>query len=151
RRHDPALLALAGERHARGDLPVEQDPLDQGPGDDMQVLAMLDGRNIGARGALAQTVARRGLKVARPLLPRAIEVGIVGYALRDRRPNEGVGDGMRLRQIADGNRPVDAVPLVRAALLVLGALEIGQDILVGPSFVAEGGPTVIVFALAAHI
>src|SRR4029453_12181858 len=47
--------------------------------------------------------------------------------------------------------PADAMELVGAALLVLGALEVGQDRIVVPALAAPLAPFIVVVGVAAHI
>ena len=53
--------------------------------------------------------------------------------------------------VGDAERPADAMIVVGAALLVLGALEIGQHVLVRPADIAELAPDVVVLGLPAHV
>ena len=54
-------------------------------------------------------------------------------------------------QIGDAKRSAGAVMLVGAALLVLGAPEIGQHVLVRPAGIAELAPQIEILSLAADV
>src|SRR5215475_6977469 len=58
---------------------------------------------------------------------------------------------MRFADIGDGERPAYPVQHVLAALLVLGATEIGQNILKAPAGIAELPPMIKVRGLAADV
>ena len=88
--------------------------------------------------------------VAGPILARAVEIVVAGKAELSRGRNEGFADRV-LRDIRYAERASGAVEPVGAANLVLGALEIGQDILKRPAGIAELAPMVEILGLAADI
>ena len=58
---------------------------------------------------------------------------------------------MHRAAVADAQRPADAVVAARAALVVLGALEVRQDVVVAPAVEAHGRPLVVVGAVPADV
>src|SRR5262249_56695935 len=80
-----------------------------------------------------------------------VDVWVAGEAGRLRRLEEGLARRVRLAYVGDRERPAGAVQRVLAALLVLGAAEVGQHVLEAPAGVAELAPAVVVGVLAAHI
>jgi hypothetical protein len=64
---------------------------------------------------------------------------------------EGFAQRVRLAHIGDRERPARPVQRIRAALLVLGAPEIGKHILEAPAGVPELSPAVEILHLAADV
>src|SRR5262249_11891754 len=54
-------------------------------------------------------------------------------------------------EVRDGERPARGVEGVVAARLILRALEVGQDVLIGPALIAELAPMVVILGLAANV
>src|SRR5688572_27153795 len=106
---------------------------------------------IGHRGAAAQSLARRALKVADAFLTRPVEIAIAPDAGRLAGFDERVGERMPVLDVRYRQRTADAVPVVRAARLVFRLLEIRQAVRVPPARIAEVPPVVEVFPLAANI
>ena len=115
---------------------------------DAQVRTPLRRPQVADRRAAAPAVSRRGLVVARPFLGRAVEIVVARNAERHRRGDEGVAHLVPIRKIGHGDRAADAVPLARAAAMVLGLLEIRQQVVEAP---AGHAPAVVVLALAADV
>ena len=65
--------------------------------------------------------------------------------------DERLAQRMRLAHIAHRERPADAVQLVLAALLVLGAAEIRQHVGEAPAGIAELAPVIEVLRLPADV
>ena len=65
----------------------------------------------------------------------------------DERPRERV----HRAAVRDGKRPAGAVPVVGAAFVVLGALEVGQHLVVAPPGPDQVAPLVVVRAIAADV
>ncbi len=147
------VAAVDHVAHAHGAVLVEDDALDQGVGDDVDVVAVaLDRRpQIGAGRAPALLVALRHLVVADAVLLGAIEVVVARYAGLGAGADEAVVDLERMALLGDVQRPFSAVILVVVALVVLGLLEEGQHLAVAPALVAELAPVVVVGGVAAHI
>ena len=134
-----------------GTPPVEQDPLRQRRGLDVQVAASLGGTQIRPRRARPPAVPRRGLKPAGAFLRRAVEVGIVGYAGLDRRLDECPRQRIGVQHIRHRQRTAGAVIIIGAALLVFGLLEIRQYVVKTPAGVAVLAPAVVILVLAANV
>jgi hypothetical protein len=130
---------------------IEQDALRQRRCLDMQVGARPGGAKIGHRGTGSSAVARRGLKISGAFLGGAVEIGVFGDAGLCRRLDECRGERIGMTQIGYRLRAADAVKLVGAARLVLGFLEIGQDVVITPAIVAALAPAIVILALAADV
>ena len=65
--------------------------------------------------------------------------------------DEGFAQRVRLAHIGNRERAARAVQFIRAALLVLGAPEVGQHILEAPAGIAELPPVVVILGLTANI
>ena len=115
-----------------------------------EVLALLRIAQIGARARPAPRPADGGLVEAHAFLGPAVEVGIGRDAGLLGRFVHGLGQGRLPAMVGDFQRPA-AVELVGAALLVLGALEIGQDRIVVPALAAALAPFVVISRIAAHV
>src|SRR6516225_4400970 len=68
-----------------------------------------------------------------------------------RRFDESLAQRMWLADVGDGKRPADAVKVVGAALLILGAPEIRQHVGKAPAGIAELPPVIVVLVLAADV
>ena len=122
--------------------------------------ALRDDREIGPaarlaqiadRGRAAASVARRELEIAGAFLGRAVEIIVARKARLLRGRDECLAQRMRFADIGHGKRPAGTMQRVLAPLLVLGAPEIGQDILEAPAGIAELPPVIEIFRLAADI
>ncbi len=118
---------------------------------DAQICAFSRGPQIcyGATGAAA--LARRRLVVARAFLARTVEIVIACDAEFARGGDEGIAQRMPVGQIAYLERTAAVVVFARTALLVFRFAEVRQHLGVTPARVAERGPSVEVFALAANV
>src|SRR6266849_1699882 len=56
-----------------------------------------------------------------------------------------------MSQIGNRQRAAGTVEIVGAALLVLGFLEIGQDVVITPAAVAVLAPAIVILVLAANV
>ena len=152
---DPGLggfaLAVLDILNADGLLAFEQDSGGQGPGLDSEILATHGGMQIGHRRRAALTVLHGELVVANPLLFGAVNVGIARNAGFDTRLHHGVGDFMGVPDVGYVERAVHGMVVAGSPFLVLGAQEIGTNIVPAPPFAAELAPAVIVGVLATHI
>ncbi len=106
---------------------------------------------IADRGRPAPAVLGGELEIAGAFLGGAVEIVVARVARLLRGCDEGFAQRMRLAHIGDRERPAGAVQFVAAALLVLGAPEIGQHVGKAPADIAELAPVVVVLVLAAHI
>ncbi len=137
--------------HARRPAAVRQDPRCLRLGGHGQVRPAARGAQVGDRGRAAEAVARGELVVAGAFLRRTVEVVVA------RNPDLGPGRDQRLDQLvlrADVGHPqraVGAVPLARAAHVVLEPAEVREHVGVRPARVAERGPAVVVVAMAANV
>ncbi len=130
---------------------VEQDAGRERVGDDLEVGAPARLAQIAGRGRAAQPVARGVLEVAGAFLGGAVEVVVARMARLLHGRDERLAQRMRLAHVGHGERPADPVQRVGAALLVLGAAEIGEHVVVAPARIAELAPAVEVLVLAADI
>src|SRR6202021_794479 len=120
---------------------LEQDAGRMRLGRDGQVGAALGGAEISARRAPAPAVGGRRLVIADAFLGRAVEIVIGGNAGFARRLDHRVAERAAHR-VRHMQRSAAAVELVGAALLVLGLLEIGQHVVIGPAVAALLAPAV---------
>jgi hypothetical protein len=106
---------------------------------------------VGDRGRAAHAVALRQLVAAHALLLAGVEVVQLGDAGRGRRLHERVGERVHRVRVRHAERAAGAVELGGAALVVLGALEVGQHVVPAPAGVAEVAPLVVVAPVAADV
>ena len=123
-----------------------------GAGDDLQVGPSCVGRDVSAGRTPAFPVLLGDLGGRGAKLARAVVIRVARQPLRLASLQEGLVDDTRAAQVADVQRPADAAVVVGAeALVVLGLLEQGQDLFIGPARVAERCPAVVVLAVAAGV
>ena len=91
------------------------------------------------------------LEIGHAFLHGAVVVLVEGNADIPCAGDEVVGDRTPQPEVGNLQRPADSVVFAGAALLVLGFLEVGQDIGVAPARIAQRNPALVVFALAAHV
>jgi hypothetical protein len=135
----------------RGTFPLEEDAFGEGARPHRQVPAPQGGPQERVGTTPAAPALQGHLKEAGPVLFAAVEVGVLGGADLRRRPDEGPRQGVGVAQVRDVQGPAHAVEGVRAALVVLGVLELGEDIGVAPPRVAQAGPLVEVLAVPAAV
>src|SRR5436190_2045122 len=102
-------------------------------------------------GASAATPADGDLKGADAFLLCAVEISVEFIAGLLTAGDKGIVQFVVRAQVANRERPADTVKIVGAALLVLGATEIRQDIIVGPTGIAHLAPSVEILPLAADV
>jgi len=145
---DRAVLRIFEADGARA---VEQYPMGKGADLDRKVGALHRRAQIGDRGAAPAHPAYGQLIIADALLLGAVEIGVGREAGLLRTRGEGVVQLVRRAQVGDVERAAGPVIIVGAALLVFGAPEIRQDVVIGPADIAELAPTIEILALAADI
>jgi hypothetical protein len=99
-------------------------------GDHLEVGALERRRQERSRGAAAQPVALGELIAADALLGGAVEVLVVWVPRLERRLDPGVSQRLQRATVRHRQRAAHGVVGVRAALVVLRALEVRQDVLV---------------------
>jgi len=115
---------------------------------DREVGPVEDRVQVGHRGAAAPAVARGQLVPAETVLRRPVEVLVGGQAARGARIEEGLREPGPRERVRHAQRPADAVVLGRSADVVLGAQEVGQQVVPAP---AQLAPLVVVELVAAHV
>ena len=116
-----------------------------------EVRPLLGRPQIGHRRRAAQAPAIGQLEVAGTLLARAVEVAVARNAQLVAGLDISLAQRVRLLGVGHGKRAAGAVQGVRAALLILGLDEIGQDVVPVPAGIAELAPVPKVLGLAADV
>ena len=147
RRGDAVLHEFETDRA----LAVEQHAVREGADFDGQVGPLHRRAQIGERGAAPPHLAHGQLVVADAFLLGAVEIGVGREPGLLRGGDKGVVQFVAGAQIGDVERAAGAVIIVRAALLVLGAAEIRQHVVIAPADAAELPPIVEILPLAADI
>jgi hypothetical protein len=142
-----AALALDADRAE----PVEDDSLHLDACLDRQVGTAQHRMQERHRRRAAAAVALRQLVVAHPVLGGGVEVVVRGQARGDPGLDHRVHHRVRVATFAHRQRPAGAVVLVGAALVVLGALEVGKEVGVAPAVAAGVAPAVVVGGVAADV
>ena len=106
---------------------------DQRAGLDLEVRPPLRRAQIGDRGRAAQAAPGGQLEVAGTLLDRAVEVVVARDAELRSQASMKASISSWLAAVGDRERAARAVEVVGAARLVLGALEVGQDVVERPA------------------
>ena len=132
-------------------LAVEQHAMREGADLDLEIGPLHRRAQIGNRGAAPPHLAHRQLIIADPFLLGAVEIGIGGKPGVLAPADKGVVQFVAGAQIGDVERSAGAVIIVGAALLVLGAAEIRQDVVIRPADIAELAPIIEILLLAADI
>jgi hypothetical protein len=130
---------------------LEQDAVRQGADLDPQVGPLQRRTQIGNGSTAPPLVAHGQLQWTHPILLGAVEIVVPPVAGLLRGGDEGVVEFVAGPQIAHVERPAGTVMRVGAALLVFGAPEIGQHVVVGPAGVAELAPQLKILALPADV
>ena len=150
-RPDAAERAVLHEFETDRALAVEQHALREGADFDLQVRPLHRRAQIGERGAAPPHLAHGQLVVADAFLLGAVEIGVGLEPGLLRGGDKGVVQFVAGAQIGDVERPAGAVIIVPAALLVLGAAEIRQHVVIAPADAAELPPIVEILPLPADI
>ena len=143
--------AVVNELDTHGAIALEDDALDEDVRADLEVGPVRHRMEERVRRAAAHAVPLRELEARDSL-------GLVDVQVLDVRI-PGVDRGFQLRLDERGHgaavghreRPADAVELVRAPLVVLGALEVREHLVVRPARAALLGPAVEVGAVTAEV
>ena len=120
-------------------------------GSDREIRSFARGIEIGIRSAPAAALAGRALVGSRPVLHAVVEVVVRGQSRLDRRGDPMLRQLEPERMVRDAKRTARAMKCVRAALLVLGLLEIGEHALPVPSGAAAALPIVVVRRVTAYV
>ena len=146
-----AAEAAAPDRNAGDLVAIDDQPFDQRLGADIEIGRFAQRLDIGTRCGPALAIALGHLVKAEAFLLRTVEIGIDRQLQLRRRFDEGVAGGIGVFLVAHEQRTAVAVIFVRPALVGLGLLEIGQNVVVGPAVAAHLGPVVVIPAMAADI
>src|SRR5205807_2440740 len=143
--------AVAQELDAARPAVFDDDPRRMRVGADRQVRTPPRLVQIGARRAPAPLAVGRALEGAGAFLLAIVEIVVARQPGLDPRGNESIGQFPADRLVHDAQRPAGAVCCARAALLVLGFLEIGQHAVPIPAGAAALPPEIVIGRVAAHI
>jgi len=121
-------------------LALEQHAVRQCPELDAQIGPPHCRPQICDRSAAPPHVADGHLQWADPVLLGAVEIRVELMAGLLRSGDKGVVQFVPRPQVGNAKWPAGAMMFVGAALLVLGAPEIGQHVLIGPAGIAELAP-----------
>jgi len=116
-----------------------------------QVGALHRRAQVAVRGAPAAAVALKDDRHPNPVLLGRVEVGVGGDSGSLRRLQEPLRERPRRALVGDVDRAARSMELRGAALEVLGANEVGQDVLEAPAVTAGVAPTVEVHRPAADV
>ena len=130
---------------------VEHHPLDLQVCLDREVRPLHRRMQIRHRGAAAPSFALRQLVMADAVLRGAVEVVVTLEAGLRAGFHEGIHHGVARASFGHRQRPARAVQLGLAPLVVLGALEVRQQVVESPSRTARVAPPVVVRAVAADV
>src|ERR1019366_3638788 len=108
-------------------------------------------REICLRSAAAFPVLVSNLVKESTFLLRAIVIGIQRDALHRRRVEEKLADIAIVTRIGHVQRAVLAVEIVLELFVIFSALKQRQHLIVGPAWIPERGPVVVVPLVAAYI
>jgi hypothetical protein len=145
--HDPVLRIF----EAYCALALEQHAVRQCADLDAQIGPPHCGAQISHGSAAAPHVADGDLQRSDTVLLGAVKVGVEFMARLLRPGNKGVMQFVAGPQIGDAQWTANAVMLVGAAFLVLGAAEIGQYVLIRPAGIAELAPQIEILLLATDV
>jgi hypothetical protein len=121
-------LAVAGDLHPDRSVTGEEDPQRERAGDHVQVLPSGRRMQVRVRRAAAQAVALGELKAADALLASAVEVGIAFVPGLLGGLEHRVDERVQGPAVGHSQRSADPMVRVLATLVVLGTLEVGQDV-----------------------
>src|SRR5262249_2165257 len=145
------LLAVVDDLDADGPRALEHDAVHARVGAHLDVAALDRRAQVGDRRRAAAAVALGDLEAPGALLGGPVVVVVARDADLLAGVDERLDDRVHRAALADAQRAADPVVPVRAALVVLGALEVRQDVLVAPAGVPHRRPAVVVGPVAAHV
>ena len=147
------LLELAGllKLHAHRTFVLQQDAGGVGVGEHLQIGPRAVGAQVGLGRAVAFSVLVGDLVQANPFLFWPIEVRVQAVTGLLRGFDEHRSEAVRAAQVHHVERATRAVQGIATALIVLGALEVGQHVIEAPARVALGGPLVVVPPVPAQV
>jgi len=143
--------AVPQRPHAGRARAVEEHPERVGVGAHLEVRAIGHRADVGRRRALAPPVALGHLPPADTVLRRAVEVVVRGEPRRERCVDERLGVRVARSAVGDRVRATDAVIGVGAAIVVLAALPVRQQLVVAPARAPGVAPRVVVPRQAAEV
>jgi hypothetical protein len=143
--------AAAPDLHAGHAPAFDHQLFDQRVGAHIEIARPADRLDIGAGGGPAFALALGDLIEAEAVLPLAVEVRIgaqlQGCGSLDKGAAGGVGGGL----VGHEQRAACAMIIITAALVRLGALEVGEHVIIAPPCAAFGRPVVVIPAVSADI
>ena len=144
-------MTVARDLHSHGAIALEQDARGHRAGDDIEIGALPRRVQVGVRAGAAKPIALGELEAPHALLPRAVEVRVVLVAGLPRGLDHRVHERVHRAALGHAERSAHAVEGVLAALVVLGAPEVRQHVVVAPAVEPHRGPLVVVGAVAADV
>jgi hypothetical protein len=148
---DDLAHAVRNRLDADGAVALEDDPLDEHAGGDLEVRPPLGRVQERVGGAAAQPVALSQLEARDAFGLGHVQVGDVLVAGLYRRLELEIGERGHRAAVGHGERAADPVELVLPPLVVLGALEVRQHLVVRPAGATARRPLVEVRAVAAEV
>ena len=143
--------AVPDELDADGALALEHEPLGEDRDDDLQVRPPFGRVEERVGGAAAQAVPLGELEARDALGAVDVQVGDVLVSGLDGGVEHQVGEPAHRAAVGHRERAADAVEVVLPALVVLGAPEVRQHLVVRPAGAAVRRPAVEVGAVAAEV
>ncbi|MCY1424056.1 hypothetical protein D9M71_397880 [compost metagenome] len=144
-------LAVLADFHAHRAFAFQQYAVGEGRAQHMEVGSVEDRMEECPRRAAAFAIDLGDVEGADAFLLGAIEVGVVAPAEFVGGLVEHLVDRAGAAQLGDVQLAAPAVPGRFAGFEVLGAAEVGQHLPIAPASVAQGGPVVIVVAVATDV
>src|SRR5215472_11981622 len=100
---------------------------------------------------VAPTLALGNLVGAESFLRIAVEIGVALEPALFGGLDEGFRNRIDAAQVGDSQRTADPVVVGRSPLLVLGLLEVGQDVGIAPARISKIAPLVVIMTVAANV
>ncbi len=130
---------------------LDADALHVGVDHHLQVATVQGRAQEGLGGAPAHAATLVHLEVGVAEVVAAVELRDLGDAAFRGRVAPGVQDLPVHPPFLHAQLPAGSVERVRSVDVILGALEVGQDLVPGPAAIAERGPVIVVALLTAHV
>ena len=145
------LLAALPVAHSHGAAALDDDGRDERVGLHREVTPRSRGREEADRRAAPLSAADGGLVQPHAFLLGAVEIAVLARTERlGRRLHEHLAHGVHL-DVAHVQRSAGAVVFAGAARVVLGALEVRENVGEAPAGVARVAPGVVVVPVPAHV